>query len=140
MHEMTDVFTKEKTISLSTVEDMVKFVLGAFDTKDQKPHDIQPYINFDKGWKFTEDDKDFLINYYEDWIEGCIECADGYFVEEPTKTLNSIKENGVGASKDLIQTDARIMAEAVCDNIYYYYKNDADTLKLVENSILDVQW
>lgn len=34
----------------------------------RKPHDIQPYIDFEKGWKFAEDDKDFLIAYYEDYV------------------------------------------------------------------------
>lgn len=25
--------------------------------------DVRPYVDFDKGWKFTEDDKAFLIDY-----------------------------------------------------------------------------
>ncbi len=136
----TEVFTKEKTFSLSTIEDMVKFALRVCETKNQKTNDIEPYIDYEKGWKFTEYDKEFLVRYYEDWIKACVEEFDGYFVEEPTKTLSSIKENGVEKSKDLIQEDAREMAYAVCDDIYEYYKNDTDTLKLIENSILDVQW
>ena len=39
----------------------------------RKPSDIEPYIDFEKRWKFTEDDKDFLIAYYEDWVQGCID-------------------------------------------------------------------
>lgn len=108
--------------------------------KQRKPRDIEPYIDFEKGWKFTEDDKDFLISYYEDWIQGCVELCDGDFVEEPTEILNSIKENGVEASKDLIQSSARFETECVCDDIYNYYKDSPDTLKLIENSILDTQW
>lgn len=113
---------------------------GVIPFQKRKPTDIEPYIDFGKGWKFTEDDKDFLIAYYEDWIQGCIECADGDFVEEPTEILNSIKENGVEASKDLIQESARFEAERVCDDIYNYYENSPDTLRFIENSILDVQW
>lgn len=119
---------------------MVKFALGIYEQDENMPHDIQPYIDFEKGWKFAEDDKDFLISYYEDWIQGCIECCDGDFIKEPTETLNSIKEKGVQASKDLMQTDARLMAESVCDDIYNYYENSPNTLKFIENSILDVQW
>lgn len=111
-----------------------------FDTENQKPRDIEPYINYNKGWKFTENDKDFLIRYYENWVKACIEEFDGDFVEEPNKTLSSIKEKGVMISKDLIQEDARELAYAVCDDIYEYYRNDTDTLRLIENSILDVQW
>lgn len=140
MHGKTNIFTKEKTIPLNTVEDMVKFSLGGFEQENKRPNDIQPYIDFDKGWKFTEDDKDFLIAYYEDWIQGCIECADGDFVEEPTEVLNSIKKKGVEASKDLIQASARFESECVCDDIYNYYKDSRDTLKFIENSILDMQW
>lgn len=106
----------------------------------RKPKDIQPYINCDKGWKFTEDDKEFLMNYYEDCIKVQNEEFDGDFVEDPTEILSSLKENGVEASKDLIQMDARIMAEAVCDDIYHYYADSPDILKLIENSILDVKW
>ena len=65
-------------------------------------------------------------------------CADGDFVEDPTEILNSIKENGVEASKDLIQTSARFKAECVCDDIYNYCENSPDTLKFIENSILDL--
>ena len=111
-----------------------------FEAKNQKPHDISPYIDYDKGWKLTENDKDFLIRYYENWVKAYIEECDGDFVDEPNRTLNSIKEKGVMASKDLIQEDARDTAYAVCDDIYEYYKNDADTLRLIENSILDTQW
>ena len=140
MHSVMDIFTKEKIIPLNTVEDMVKFALGGFGQEDKKPNDIEPYIDFEKGWKFTEDGKDFLIAYYEDWIQGCIECADGDFIEEATEVLNSIKENGVEASKDLIQASARFEAECVCDDIYNYYKDSPTTLKFIENSIIDVRW
>lgn len=140
MHNMENVFTKEKTIPLNTVEDMVKFALGGFEQKNKRPNDIQLYIDFDKSWKFTEDDKDFLILYYEDWIQGCIECADEDFVKESTEILNSIKEKGVEASKGLIQESARFEAECLCDDIYNYYKGSPNTLKLIENSILNVQW
>ncbi|MCI8378631.1 MAG: hypothetical protein HFH72_08955 [Lachnospiraceae bacterium] len=113
---------------------------GIIPFQKRKPTDIKPYIDFEKGWKFTEDDKDFLIAYYEDWIQGCIEEFDGDFIEEPTKILNSLKEKGIEGSKELIQTDARCMADAVCDDIYHYYDGNEKILKLIENSILDVQW
>lgn len=61
-------------------------------------------------------------------------------LQNPKKILNSIKENGVEANKDLIQLDARESAEAVCYDIYKYYKNSPDSLKPIEKSILDVQW
>lgn len=113
---------------------------GIIPFQKRKPTDIKPYIDFEKGWKFTEDDKDFLIAYYEDWIQGCIEEFDGDFIEEPTKILNSLKEKGVDGSKELIQIDARCMADAVCGDIYHYYDGDEKILKLIENSIIDVQW
>lgn len=140
MHGNTGIFTKDESVSLNTVEDMVKFALGGLEQGEKVPHDIQPYIDFEKGWKFTEDDKDFLIAYYEDWIQGCIEEFDGDFIEEHTKILNSLRKKGVEGSKGLIQMDARLLAESVNDNIYEYYKDSPDFLKLIENSILDMQW
>ena len=125
--------TTEKALMGESTEKIIKFEKG-------KPKDIQPYIDFDKGWKLTEDDKDFLIAYYEDWIEACIEECGGDGAEDYTKTLDSIKEIGVERSKDLIQMDARILEEAVCDDIYEYYKDSPNILKLIENSILDMQW
>lgn len=113
---------------------------GIIPFQKRKPTDIEPYIDKVSGWKFTEDDKEFLITYYEDWIQGCIEEFDGDFIEEPTKILNSLREKGIEGSKGLIQMDARLLAESVNDDIYEYYKDSPDFLKLIENSILDVQW
>lgn len=134
------IFTEAKTVSLKTVDDMMKFALGMYGRESQRPDDISPYVDYEKGWKFTEDDKDFLIAFYEDWVQGCIEDFDGDFIEEPTEILNSLKEKGVMESKDLIQENARELASAVCDDIYQYYADSTDTLKLNENSILDVRW
>lgn len=134
------IFTEAKTVSLKTVDDMMKFALGMYGRESQRPDDISPYVDYEKGWKFTEDDKDFLIAFYEDWVQGCIEDFDGDFIEEPTEILNSLKEKGVMESKDLIQENARELASAVCDDIYQYYADSTDTLKLIENSILDVRW
>lgn len=140
MHEKENIFTKAETVSLKTVDDMVKFALGTHSRKGEKPDDISLYVDYEKGWKFMEEDKEFLVAYYEGWIKGCIEEYDGDFVEQPAETLKSIKEKGVNASKDLIQGDAREMADAVCGDVYQYYAECPETLKLIENSILDVQW
>lgn len=140
MHSNENIFTEAKTVSLKTVEDMAKFAVGMYDREEKRPHDISPYVDYDKGWKFTEDDKVFLIAFYEDWIQGCIENFDGDFIEEPTEILNSLKEKGIVASKDLIQENARELADVVCDDIYQYYVDSPNILKLIENSILDVQW
>ena len=105
-----------------------------------KPSNIKPYIDFEKGWKFTEEDKEFLISYYEGLAKFCIEEACGDGIEEPTEILNSLRENGVEKSKALIQENARLVAEAVDDEIYRYYDDDLEILKLIENSIVDVQW
>lgn len=105
-----------------------------------KPSNIKPYIDFEKGWKFTEEDKEFLISYYKELAKFCIEEACGDGIEEPTEILNSLRENGVEKSKALIQENARLVAEAVDDEIYRYYDDDLKILKLIENSILDVQW
>lgn len=106
----------------------------------RKPFNIQPYIDFDKGWKFTEADKEFLINYYEDMIKVLMEECSGDFVEDYQKILNSINENGVEASKEMIQDDAKFTAESVHYEIYEYYNDAFDILRLIENSILDLQW
>lgn len=140
MHSNENIFTEAKTVSLKTVDEMAKFALGMYDREPKKPNDVSPYFDCDKGWKFTEDDKDFLIAFYEDWIRGCIEDFDGDFIEEPTEILNSLKENGVAASKDLIQENAKELSYAVCDDIYQYYSEADGILKLIENAILDVQW
>lgn len=140
MYGNLGTFTKVKTILINTANNMDKFALAGFGQENIRPDDIQPYIDFEKGWKFTEDDKNFLIAYYEDWIQGCIECADGDYAEELAEILNSVRENGVNTSRDLIQTNARDLAEAVHDDIYKYYDDSPDILKLIENSILDMQW
>lgn len=128
------------TVTLTTekAQNMGECTIREF--KKRKPSDVKPYIDYEKGWKFTEDDKEFLISYYEDWIKGCIEEFDGDGIEEPTQILNSLKADGVEKNRSLIQESARILAEAVNDDIYNYYAKCLDTLKLIENSILDVQW
>lgn len=97
---------------------------------------VKQFIDFDKGWKFTEEDKDFLVTYYSEYINVLNEECGGDFVEDCKKILDSILEKGVEASKELIQQDARISSEAVNDYIYEYYEKDSDILKLIENSIL----
>ena len=54
--------------------------------------------------------------------------------------LNSIKENGVEKSKDLIQGDAMLAAEGFGYDVYKKYSDSPDILKVIENSILDIQW
>lgn len=97
---------------------------------------VNQFIDFDKGWKFTEEDRDFLVKFYSETIEVLNNECDGDFVEENQLILNSILQNGVEASKELIQSDARVLSEAVKDYIYEYYEKDSDVLKLIENSIL----
>lgn len=106
----------------------------------RKPSDIKPYISFEKGWKFTEDDKEFLISYYKEYLDALNEECGGDFAEDVQEIIDSIEKNGVNGSRDLIQTDARIAAESVNDDIYNYYQDSIDVLKLIENSILDIQW
>ncbi len=108
--------------------------------RKKKPLDVRTYIDFDKGWKFTENDKDFLIKYYEEYLEIVNKdfCGDGS--EEIQEILDSIKENGVNGSKELIQEDALIAAGAFGYDIYKKYSDSPDILNLIENSILDVQW
>lgn len=54
--------------------------------------------------------------------------------------IEILTDNEIVVSEDLIQREAREMASAVCDDIYKYYAEFPETLKLIENSILDVQW
>lgn len=107
--------------------------------KVKRPSSILPYINQTDGWKFAEKDKDFLVQFYLDWIKALKEDADGDFIQEPTLTLESLMKNGVEESKDLVQMDAVSLAESVNYNIYEFYSCN-DTLKFIENSILTVVW
>lgn len=106
----------------------------------RKPSDVHDFIDYEKGWKFTEDDREFLIKYYEEYLQFCNEECGGDFAEEVSEILNSIKENGVEASKELIQADAEIAASGFGYDIYEKYSDSPNILKLIENSILDVQW
>lgn len=106
----------------------------------KKPSDVKPYIDCEKGWKFTEDDKEFLISYYEDFLKFCNEECGGDYADEVSEILNSIKENGVEKSKDLIQEDALLAAEGFGYDVYKKYSDSPDILKVIENSILDIQW
>lgn len=108
--------------------------------KIKRPSSILPYINQKYGWKFTENDRNFLICFYRDWIQSLKEDVGGDFVEQPTVTLDAIMENGVEDSKDLIQVDAVLLAESVNFNIYEFYADYVDTIKFIENSILTVRW
>ena len=40
MHGNTGIFTKDESVSLNTVEDMVKFALGGLEQGEKVPHDI----------------------------------------------------------------------------------------------------
>lgn len=102
----------------------------------RKPCNIEPYIDFDKGWKFTEADKEFIIVFLEDEIEAKNEFYDGDFVEEPMEILASVKQFGVEKSKDMIQNHAKFYAESVDNDIYQYYASAYDVLKFIEMSIL----
>ena len=106
----------------------------------RKPSDIKPYINLEKGWKFTEDDKEFLLSYYKEYLDVLNEECGGDGAEDVQKIIDSIENNGVDRSRELIQADARFAAESVNDDIYNYYRDSANVLKLIENSILDIQW
>ena len=97
---------------------------------------VNKFIDFDKGWKFTEEDKDFLVKFYSETIEVLKSECDGDFAEEYQVILDSILKNGVQASKELIQSDAKALSESVNDYIYEYYEKDSGILKLIENSIL----
>lgn len=108
--------------------------------KKRKPSDISLYIDFDKGWKFTEDNKEFLLKYYEEYLQLCVKEFDGDFADEVSDILESIKNNGVAKSKELIQEDAMMAASAFGYDIYQKYSDSPDILKLIENSILNVQW
>lgn len=106
----------------------------------RKPTDIEPYIDKVKGWKFTEDDKEFLLNFYEEYLQFCMEEAGGDFAEETLQTINHIKENGVEASRDIIQGDAENYALGFGSDIYAKFSDSPDILKFIENSIIDAQW
>lgn len=117
----------------NSMDNVVKF-------KIERPSSILPHINQCKGWKFKEEDRDFLVQFYRNWISALKEDADGDFIEQPEITLNSITENGVEESKDLIQMDAIMLAESVNYNIYEFYSNYAETLEFIEKSILCIRW
>lgn len=134
MGNTTNITTeKAQSMGESTKENIIQL-------PKQKPQDISPYIDFEKGWKFTENDKEWLVKFYEDYIRIQNEEFDGDFVEEPQSILNSLNANGVEASKELIQLNAKEFVEAVDNNIYKYYESDCDILRLIENSILDTRW
>lgn len=124
--------TKDETLGVGKEQNIIKF-------PRRNPKNVKLHIDFEKGWKFTEDDKDFLIAYYEDYLQALNEECGGDFTEEIEEILKSLKEKGVEASKELIQEDARETAEAAMDIIYEYYSGEKAILHLVENSILDVQ-
>lgn len=132
MRNTAENFTAEKA------QDLGKCIIREFEKR--KPTDVKDYVDFDKGWKFTEEDKEFLIRYYEEYLQGCIEEFGGDYSEEVMEILNSLKEKGVGASKKLIQADADLAAGAFGYDIYMKYSDSPDILKLIENSILDIQW
>lgn len=125
-------FTTEKA------QNFGKSTIRKFEKR--KPSDVKPYIDFEKGWKFTEDDKEFLITYYENYLKFCDEECGGDFSDEVSEILNSIKQNGVAKSKELIQSDAELAASGFGYDIYRKYDDSPDILKLIENSILDIQW
>lgn len=129
-------FTTEKTQYGNDTQKKARII----QLPKRKPKDISLYIDCEKGWKFTENDKAWLTKFYEDYIRIQNEEFDGDFVEESQFILNFLNDNGVEASKELIQLNAKEFAEAVDNNIYKYYESDCDILKLIENAILDIRW
>lgn len=113
---------------------------GIIPFQKRKLTDIEPYFDTVKGWKFTEDDKEFLLNIYEEYLQFCMEEAGGDFAEGTLQTINRIKENGVGASRDKIQGDAENYALGFGSGIYAKFSDSPDILRFIENSIIDVQW
>lgn len=99
----------------------------------------QDFLDYEKGWKFTEQDKAFLIKYYLDYAKVLKEYCDGDGLKFIQKIINSIKNYGVLASKDLIQEDVLNTLESVDWEIYEYYKEAKNVLWLIENSILDTE-
>lgn len=105
-----------------------------------RPNNIKQYIDCNNGWKFTEKDKEFLLKYYQKYLRALKEEYDGDFSDDVLEILNSIEKNGVKKSKALIQRDAMTAASAFGYDIYKKYSDSPDILKLIENSILNVQW
>lgn len=108
--------------------------------KEIKPSNVKHFIDCDKGWKFTEEDKGFLIEYYNNYLKCLNEEYGGDFSEDIEKILDSIIQYGVLASKDLIQEDALLATEAFGYDIYEKYSDSPDILKVIENSVLNICW
>lgn len=105
-------------------------------TRDDDCRNIRERLDFEKGWKLAENDKEFLLNYYFKCANILQDDCGGDGVEEIYEIINSIKNYGVEKAKDLIQTDAVCMAESVQWDVYKYYKGHEDVLTLIERSIL----
>ena len=144
VNELGEIVEIEKVKEIIKLENdrfsqkMDKQIKKMFSCKQNKTKEVCLEINFEKGWKLKEKDKNFLVNYftsYADYINKYC-CGDG--AEEIDLIIKSLKEKGVESSKDLIQENAKIAFEAVNGEIYEYYNNEnsKDTLYIIENSIL----
>lgn len=117
-------------------EKIFELIKRMLESEYQTCRNVRDRLDLQNGWKFAEDDKDFLIKYYTEYADVLRNCCEEDGLEEVWRIINSIKQHGVNQSKELIQEDAISIAESVQWEIYEYYKDNKDILKLIENSIL----
>ena len=91
-------------------------------------------IDFDKGWKFKEEDKQFILNYFKQAIEVYKEYDEIDRVIEYQDLYNRLLDGSVKSLKKEIQEEAFELSECVHHEIYEYY--DKETLKFIENAIV----
>lgn len=105
-------------------------------TKNTKTNSVE--IDFEKGWKLRETDKDFLLNYFRDYVNVLEKCCSGDGIEDVCLIISTLEKYGVRKTKDLIQIHAKILLDAVDGEIYKYYDSEysKDILYIIENSIL----
>ncbi len=129
MHEMTNIFTKEKTDNAQTITtleiaEMMNIghwqVLRKLDGREENGKHIKGYV------EILTDNQMVVSDYFS---ESVYKDASG----KENRCYNVTKlgcdflankftgEKGVMESKDLIQENARELASAVCDDIYQYY-------------------
>lgn len=118
----------------------IEQALSEFAEKEMKTNKknicVRDRIDFDNGWDFSEQDKDFLLNFFTDSVEVSERYFNGDGAGEALLIIDTIKRSGVSAAKELIQEKALDYFDSVGGEIYEYYKECKEMIDLIEKSIL----
>lgn len=101
-----------------------------------KNKSIEENIDFDKGWKVTEDDRELIESEIKSHMDVLLYIDEIEDYEEYKQIYETIKSNSLEECKDMIQKYAFELSESVNHYIYEYYK-ESSIREFIEKTIVN---